>query len=147
MKTESTSEPAWQFQHSVDCNAPRQFAWNYWTNVANWNDPPASFHLDGPFDIGSQLTTSLPGQMLHSVIRDAVAGREAIIEMQLDEAILSFYWKFENLTEDKSRITQRIVLSGPNAAAFVAQAGILEQSTPEGMKKLVAAIESKLKVG
>jgi len=143
----TTSEPAWQFQHSVDCNAPRQFAWNYWTNVANWNDPPASFHLDGPFDIGSQLTTSLPGQMFHSVIRDVVAGREAIIDMQLADAILSFYWKFESLTEDTSRITQRIVLSGPNAAAFVAQAGILEQSTPEGMKKLVAAIESKLKVG
>jgi hypothetical protein len=24
-----TSERAWQFQHSVDCDAPRQFAWNY----------------------------------------------------------------------------------------------------------------------
>jgi len=136
----TTSEPAWQFQHSVDCNAPRQFAWDYWTNVANWNDPRASFHLDGPFDVGSHLTTSLPGQMLHSVIRNAVAGREAIIEMQLADAILSFHLKFENLTEDTSRITQLIVLSGPNAAAFVAQAGILEQSTPEGMKKLVAAI-------
>jgi hypothetical protein len=142
----TTSEPAWQFQHSVECNAPRQFAWNYWTNVANWSDPPASFHLDGPFDIGSQLTTSLPGQTLHSVIRDVVAGREAIIEMQLTDAIVSFYWKFETLTEDTSRITQRIVLSGPNAAAFVAQAGILEQSVPEGMRKLVAAIENNLKV-
>src|SRR5215510_5148773 len=126
MKTESTSEPARQFQHSVDCNAPRQFAWNYWTNVANWNDPPASFHLDGPFDVGSQLTTSLPGQTLHSVIRDVVAGFEAIIEMKLEDAILSFCWKFENLTEETSRMTQRIVLSGPKAGALVAQASMLE---------------------
>jgi hypothetical protein len=141
----TTSEPAWQFQHSVDCNAPREPAWSYWTNVANWNDPPASFHLDGPFVVGSQLTTSLPGQTLHSVIRNVIAGREAIIEMQLPDAILSFQWKFEMLSQHRTRIIQRLVLSGPNAEAFVAQASLLEQSTPEGMKKLVAAIERSLR--
>ena len=67
--TENTSEVAWMFQHSVDCNAPRHFAWSHWSDIANWNDPPASFHLDGPFEAGSHLTTSLPGQTLHSVIR------------------------------------------------------------------------------
>ena len=139
--THNISEPAWQFQHSVDCNLPRQFAWSYWTNIANWNDPPASFHLDGPFNIGSRLTTSLPGQTLHSVIRDLKADREATIEMQLTDTILSFHWAFENLSEDRTRITQRLVLSGRNAKSFVAQANILEQSAPAGMKTLVAAIE------
>ena len=141
----TTSQPAWQFHHSVVCNAPRQFAWSYWTNVANWNDPPANFHLDGPFEVGSQLTTSLPGQTLHSVIRNVVPGREAIIEMHLVDATLSFHWIFESLTEEKTRISQQLVLSGANAGAYVAQAGMLEQGTPEGMKKLVAAIESRLK--
>ena len=116
-------------------------SWSYWTNIANWNDPPASFLLDGPFDIGSRLTTSLPGQTLHSVIRDLKADREATIEMQLTDAILSFHWAFENPSEDRTRITQRLVLSGPNAKSFVAQANILEQSAPAGMKTLVAAIE------
>ena len=102
--THNISEPAWQFQHSVDCNAPRQFAWSYWTNIANWNDPPASFHLDGPFNIGSRLTTSLPGQTLHSVIRGLKADREATIEMQLTDAILSFHWAFENPSEDRTRV-------------------------------------------
>ena len=138
---QNISEPAWQFQHSVDCNATRQFAWNYWTNIANWNDPPASFHLDGPFDIGSRLTTSLPGQTLHSVVRDLKANREATIEMQLPDAILSFQWVFEDLCEDRTRITQRLVLTGPNAKSFVAQANMLEQSAPAGMKKLAEAIE------
>ena len=141
----STSEPVWQFHHSVVCNAPRQFAWSYWTNIANWNDPPASFHLDGPFDAGSRLTASLPGQTWHSVIRNVVAGREAIIEMQLADATLSFHWNFESLTEEKTRITQQLRLSGPNAGVFVPQAGMLERSTPDGMKRLVAAIEGSLK--
>ena len=135
------TETAWQFQHSVDCNTPRQFAWDYWTNIDNWNDPPASFHLGGPFEVGSQITTSLPGQSFHSVIRDVIADREAIIEMQLPGAILSFHWKFENVSENRTRITQRLVLSGPNAKSFIPQVRRFEESTPQGMKKLVAAIE------
>ena len=128
-------------EHSIEVEVSTPFAWQFRTDVANWNDPPASFHLDGPFNIGSRLTTSLPGQTLHSVIRDLKADREATIEMQLTDAILSFHWAFENLSEDRTRITQRLVLSGPNAKSFVAQANILEQSAPAGMKTLVAAIE------
>ena len=146
--TENTSEPVWQFQHSVDCNAPRHFAWSHWTDIANWNDPPASFHLDGPFDVGSRLTTSFPGQTLHSLIREVVKGSrtdEAIIDMQLPGALLSFQWKFESLSEDRTRITQRQTLSGANAEALVAQASMLEKSTPEGMEKLAAAIERTMK--
>jgi hypothetical protein len=135
------AEPAWEFQHTVDCNTTRRFAWSYWTNIANWNDPPASFDLDGPFDVGSRLTTTLPDQTWHSVIRDLKAGREATIEMQLSDAILSFHWTFEELSQGRTRITQRLVLSGANANSFVAGASKLEQTAPEGMKKLAAAIE------
>jgi len=143
MTTKNTSEPAWQFQYSIDCNAPLQFAWRYWTNIANWNDPPATFHLDGPFDVGSQLTTTLPGQTLHSVIRKVIQDREAIIDMHLPDAILSFHWNFERLSVGRTRITQRLLLSGTNAEALVAQASILEETMPQGMKKLAAAIEGR----
>jgi hypothetical protein len=145
---QNTSELAWMFQHSVDCNAPRQFAWSHWTDIANWNEPPASFHLDGPFEGGSRLTTSLPGQTFHSVIREVVNGsrsNEAVIDMQLPGATLSFQWTFESLSEDRTRITQRQTLSGANAQALVAQASMLEKSTPEGMEKLAAAIERSMK--
>jgi hypothetical protein len=134
-------KPVWEFQHAVDCNASRQFAWSYWTNIENWIDPPATFDLDGPFDVGSRLTTTLPGQVWHSVIRDLKAGREATIEMQLPDAILAFHWKFEELSQDRTRITQRLVLSGANANSFEAGASMLEQTAPEGMKKLAAAIQ------
>lgn len=134
-------QPAWDFQHSVECKASREFAWKYWTNTANWDDPPAKFELDGPFETGSRLTTILPGQTLHSVIRDVKAGREATIEMQLPDAIVSFHWSFEELSKDRVQITQRITLAGRNAKSFVTEASLLEHSVPEGMKKLAAAIE------
>jgi hypothetical protein len=135
------SEPAWDFQYSLECKAPRRVSWGYWTNVANWNDPPANFALDGPFEAGSRLTTCLPDQIWHSVIRSVHPGHEAVIEMQLPEAVLAFHWKFEDLPEDRTRITQRLVLTGANAKSFVDQVGIFEQSVPDGMKKFVAAIE------
>ncbi len=103
--------------------------------------PPAKFDLDGPFEIGARLTTTLPGQTLYSVVRDLQPEREATIEMQLPDAILSFHWKFEKLAENRTRITQRLVLSGANAKSFVAQASAMEASVPDGMKKVVAAIE------
>lgn len=133
--------PAWEFQHTVDCNTTRQFAWSYWTNIANWNDPPASFDLDGAFDVESRLTTTLPDQTWHSVIRDLKVGREATIEMQLPDAILTSHWAFEELSQGRTRIMQRLVLSGANANSFVAGARMLEQTAPEGMKKLAADIE------
>lgn len=139
--TPNSNEPVWQFRYSVECHATRQFAWRYWTNVANWNDPPAKFQLDGPFDVGSRLTTVLPDQSWHSVIRDLRSDREATIEMQLPDAVLSFHWMFEELSEDRLRITQRLALSGANAKSFVAQASMFEQSVPEGMKRVAIAIE------
>jgi hypothetical protein len=41
-----------------------------------------------------------------------VPGREAIIGMRLAGAILTFHWKFESLTDDRTRITQPFILSG-----------------------------------
>lgn len=139
--THNMNEPAWQFQYSVECNAACRFAWSYWTNISNWDDPPARFILDGPFAVGSRLTTILPGQNFSSVIRDVKPQREATIEMQLPDAILSFQWKFEELSENRTRITQRLALTGANAESFVAQARTMETSAPDGMKKITAAIE------
>ena len=131
----------WEFQHSVECNAGRQLAWKYWTNIANWDDPPARFQLDGPFAAGSRLTTILPGQSLTSLIRDVNPEREATIKMQLEQATLSFHWKFEELSKERVRITQRLTLEGPSAETFVSQAVALERGVPDGMMKLAAAIE------
>jgi hypothetical protein len=136
------NEPAWTwtFEHSVECAASRSFAWTYWTDIANWNDPPATFELDGPFAVGSQLTTILPGQTMHSVICYVEPGCAATIDMELPDGTLSFNWTFEDLSETRSRITQRLVLSTASPA-LVAQARVLEQSVPQGMNRLIEAIE------
>jgi hypothetical protein len=131
----------WEFQYSIECNVTLEFAWKYWTNIENWNDPPAKFHLNGPFEAGRQLMTILPDQTLHSLIREVEPERAATIEMLLPDAILSFNWTFEKLAAKRTRLTQRIVLSGPNAASFVPHAKMMEASVPQGMEKIAVAIE------
>ena len=56
------SEVAWETTCSVDSETSLEFAWAYMTNVANWDDPPATFELEGPFAAGSRGITRTPGQ-------------------------------------------------------------------------------------
>src|SRR5438132_11414255 len=113
---------AFQLEHSVEAAASLEFAWKYRTNIANWNDPPARFVLDGPFIAGSRGTTVLPGQEpLHWSIREVRPFTTFVLEMQLDKALLTFEWRFDALSEQRTRMTQKIVLSGDNAAAYVEQ--------------------------
>jgi hypothetical protein len=135
------TEPAWEFSHSVECNAPREFCWSYWTDIANWDDPPARFRLEGPFADGSHITTELPGQTLHSVIRDVEEGHAATIELELPNAVFCFHWRFDDLPGERTRLSERLVLSGEDAGLFVDEARVLRQTAPDGMKRLVEAME------
>src|SRR5262245_14056481 len=111
-----------QLEHSVEAEVSPEFAWKHRTDITNWNDPPARFVLDGPFVAGSRGTTLLPGQEpLHWNIREAQPPRSFVLEMELDRAILTFEWRFDALSEERTRITQKIVLAGENASAYVEQ--------------------------
>ena len=133
---------AWQFEHSVEADVTPLFAWNWRTDIKNWDDPPAQFQLDGPFAKGSWGTTRLPGQdPMRWQIRDVRPGTSFIIDMPLDRAVLSFEWVFDAISNRRTRITQRIVLSGDNATAYVDQVRAGFGSTlPDGMKRIADAL-------
>src|SRR5262245_29843592 len=140
---------ALQLEHSIEAEVNPEFAWKYRTDVANWNDPPARFVLDGPFMAGSQGTTLLPGQRpLHWSIREVRPSERFVLEMQLDKALLTFEWRFEALSQRSTRMTQTIMLSGDNAAEYAQQveAGF-SPGLAEGMRRIaaeMAAAESRL---
>jgi hypothetical protein len=87
------------------------------------------------------LKTILPRQELESVIRQVVEGHSARIEMDVMPAVVAFDWGFEELDGRRTKITQRIRLSGHGAEAMVEQAKMLEQSVPQGMQKLAGNME------
>jgi len=132
----------WEITHSVETNASPAFAWRYWTNIANWNDPPAEFELDGPFATGSRGTTRLPGQEpLRWLIREITPPNAATIEMNLDGAVLRFEWRFVELVDRRTRLTQRILLSGEKADIYISQVkAAFTANLPDGMNKLATAM-------
>jgi hypothetical protein len=132
----------YQVEYSVEAQVSPAFAWDWRTDVTNWDDPPAQFQLDGPFATGSWGTTRLPGQEpLRWQIRDVRPGRSFTIEMPLDQATLSFEWRFEAVSDRRTRLWQRIVLVGDNGAAYAAQVrAAFGSSLPDGMNRIAAAL-------
>src|SRR5262245_49077418 len=131
---------ALQLEHSIEAEVSAAFAWKYRTDIANWNDPPAKFVLDGPFIEGARGTTFLPGQeTLHWSIREVLPSTSFVLEMQLDRAVLTFEWHFEALSEQRTRLTQKIVLAGENSRAYAEQveAGF-SPTLADGMRRIAA---------
>lgn len=70
-------------------------------------------------------------------------GRDRFRLKELPEAALCFRWTFAELTCGRTKITQRLTLSGSNADAFLDQVSVFEQNIPQGMRKVAAAIEKQ----
>jgi len=133
----------WQREHSVEAEVSPSFAWNWRTDITTWDDPPAQFQLDGPFASGSSGSTRLPGrEPLLWHIRDVRAGAAFTIEMPLDGAVMSFEWVFDAVSSHRTRLTQRILLWGDNANAYVREVQDSFGATlADGMKRLADALE------
>ena len=138
------SSIAWQMEYTVETNASVEFAWKYWSNVANWNDPPAKFELDRPFADGARGTTWVPGQApLHWLVRDVAAPNAATIELGLDGAMLRFAWRLEAVAAERTRLVQHIVLSGEKADMYVGHVECgFGGNMGDGMNKLAKLIEN-----
>jgi hypothetical protein len=137
-------EPAWTFEHSIDCGVTAGFAWNFWTNVSNWAlDPDVeSIEIDGPFAAGTQgFTNSKSSGRVEWRIVEAQTGR-AVIEFPLSGAVGRFVWTFED-TGERARITQRCTLAGEQAESYAKAVGpSLEAGIPAGMRKLCETMEN-----
>jgi hypothetical protein len=133
---------ACQLEESVEADVSPLFAWNWRTDIKNWDDPPAHFQLDGPFASGSWGTTLLPGrEPLRWHIRDVRPGTSFVIDMPLDRAVLSFQWLFDAVSNRRTRITQRVVLSGDNAAAYAKEIRATFGATlRDGMRRIADAM-------
>jgi hypothetical protein len=135
------SQIVWQIEHTIEADVSAPFAWNFWSNVSNWEEPPNEFVLEGPFAEGSVGITRMPGQdPIRWRIRDVVPGAGATIDIELDRATVAFRWRFEAMSDRRTKLVQRITLEGENAAAYVGHLDAAFGTLPEGMKRLAAAM-------
>lgn len=99
--------------------------------------------LDGVFHAGAQGTTKTRGaDLVQWEIAEVSEGESAVIEIPMPGATARFAWKFEELAEERTRLTQQIRLSGDQADMYAAQMGEgFEQGIREGMEKLSKEME------
>jgi hypothetical protein len=53
---------------------------------------------------------------------------------------MSFEWRFEGIADGRTRITQRIELTGENAGAYLEAGAAFRANLPDGMKKIAAVM-------
>jgi Polyketide cyclase / dehydrase and lipid transport len=113
------SDTAWAIEHSVETSATPAYAWMYMTDVKNWDDPPATFQLEGSFTSGAAGTTKLPGQEPRRWrLRDVVSHDCYTIEIALDGAVVLCKWMFAEISDGHTRLTQHITLKGEKASSY-----------------------------
>ena len=137
----------WHCQCSVEVDVPVSFAWEYMTDIRNWDDPPAEFTLDGPFIEGSRGITTMPGRPPAMwTIRDVEPGRAYTIEggSFLEGAVLLAHWRFDPRSERTATLTQRMELLGENAAAYVddIKSGF-EPNLEPGLRRIAQSMERR----
>ena len=131
----------WKFEHSVECQVRRDFAWQFWTNVDNWTavDPSVeSVKLNGSFAAGTRGTTK-PRDLgpIDWQLAEVQDRSSAVIEIRTPGAILRFLWRFEDSTSGGTRITQQVRIEGEQADDYVGRMGPeLQKGIPQGMRKL-----------
>ena len=132
----------WEIAHSVETHATRAFAWEFMSNVANWNDPPAHFQIDGPFVTGVLGSTRMPDRPpQHWQLADVTPMESYKIEFPLDRATLSFKWTFHSLS-DRTRLTQSVRLKGENAAEYLTTIQqTFSSNLAPGMERIAASID------
>ncbi len=138
---------AWQFEHSVECNVSKSFAWDFWTNVTNWARIEGSavewIRINGPFAEGTTGQTKVPGQNPNEWrITQFNAGNSATICMPLEGAEFINVMLFNALSVNRTLITQQLSLVGPDASEMAEGMEIFEKSAPQGLRKLAEAMET-----
>ena len=90
----------------------------------------------------SKGTTKMWGQEpIHWRIAEVEPPGRNVTEIELIGAVLRFNWTYEELPDNRTRLSQHIVLEGPGAEAYVP---FMEEhfvgNVPKGMEKLAEEV-------
>ena len=137
----------WTLVLDARCDrADADFAWRFWTDVGNWPVvDPAIEHVrvDPAFEEGARGTTvTSDGARVDWRISEVDPYRRARIDFPVPGAALHVTSSFRPRQAGGCTVTQSMELSGERAAEYEAVvAPSMDQSAPEGLRRLAAAID------
>jgi len=118
----------WKFEYSVECQASRDCAWRFWSDVDNWPavDPSVeSVKLDGLFMAGTKGMTKPRGlEPVEWRLAEVQEYSRARIEIPAPGTVLTCLWIFEDTLNGGTSITQQCSLEGEQAVDYAGQLGL-----------------------
>jgi hypothetical protein len=107
---------SYKFEYSINCPVNKDFAWRFWTDVANWAkvDPAVeSVEMEGPFASGTSGVTHIRGAAPAAwKLIDVKDGESANIEITAPGAAVHFHWvSGEESAAGNALLTQQVSLT------------------------------------
>lgn len=130
----------WEFEHTIETAAAPASLWRLYSDVSTWpswdkaNEWTA---LDGPFEAGTRGRMKFIGQdALDFRLVEAQPERLFVDETDVPGAVLRFEHRIEPI-EAGTRLTHRVVIDGPAAAAMGPQLGpVITAGVPEAIENV-----------
>ena len=132
----------WEYEHSIETNATPEAIWRLWSDVENWgawNGEIEKIETNGPFEAGTQILMTPPGDdPIPLVIAEAVENERFVDEARFGGLLLRTTHRIDAAGEDRIRVVYRMEITGDGADEAGPQIGPgITADWPETMAALV----------
>ena len=132
----------WEYEHSIETNATPEAIWRLWSDVKNWgawNGEIEKIEINGPFEAGTQILMTPPGDdPIPLVIAEAVENERFVDEARFGGLLLRTTHRIDPAGQDLTRVVYRMEITGDGADEAGPQIGPgITADWPETMAALV----------
>ena len=136
----------WAVEHSLETNASAEAVWRLWAEVdrwPEWNAGVERIELRGPFDVGSTILMTPPGdEPVELRITETIEPELFADEADGGDFVVRTTHLVEPVGDERSRITYRMEITGPAAKSVGPEIGPeISGDFPEVLAALAARAE------
>jgi hypothetical protein len=133
----------WEYEHSTETSATPEAIWRLWSDVEDWgtwNAGIAKIEMNGPFEAGTQITMTPPGDdpvLLR--ISEAAEDELFVDEARFNGLLLRTTHRIDRIDQNRIRVVYRMEITGAGADEAGPQIGPgITADWPETMASLAA---------
>lgn len=137
----------WEHQHQAETSAAPDTVWRHWSDVEQWprwNEGIEKITVDGPFQVGTTLTMTPPGEdPVQLRLVEIVPGTLFSDEMDAGDFAVRTEHRLEPAGGGRTRIIYRTQITGPAADQVGPELGpAITADFPQVLAALVKLAES-----
>lgn len=132
----------WEYEHAVETAAAPEAIWRLWSDVenwGNWNAEIEKIEINGPFEPGTQILMTPPGEdPIPLLIAEAVENERFVDEARFGDLLLRTTHRIDITDPDRIRVVYQMEITGSGADEAGPEIGPgITADWPETMAALV----------